>query len=46
MKDKTFSILFCAVTCVCIALTIAHLCWAVYAYQHCSIITFIAKELW
>ncbi|MCD8357112.1 MAG: hypothetical protein LUE11_11175 [Clostridia bacterium] len=31
---------------ICLALTIAHLIYAVYAYQHCSIIYFIAKELW
>ena len=35
-----------AVTAVCLLLTAAHLCYAVYAYQHCSIIQFIAKEPW
>jgi hypothetical protein len=31
---------------VCVVLTAAHLAYAVYAYQHCSIIEFIARELW
>lgn len=35
-----------AVIGICLALTVAHLIYAVYAYQHCSIIEFIAKELW
>ena len=33
-------------TAVCLLLTAAHLFYAVYAYQHCSIIQFIAKEPW
>lgn len=35
-----------AVIGVCLIFTIAHLVYAIYAYQHCSIIEFIAKELW
>lgn len=35
-----------AVLGVCLALTAAHLIYTVYAYQHCSIIYFIGKELW
>ncbi len=31
---------------ICLALTAAHLIYTVYAYQHCSIIYFIGKELW
>jgi hypothetical protein len=27
-------------------ITLAHFAYAVYAYHHCSIIEFIAKELW
>lgn len=46
MKDRTFSRVLLAVTGIGSALTIAHLIYAVYAYQHCSIIYFIAKELW
>ena len=46
MKETTFYKLLITVVAVCLLLTVAHLCWAVYAYQHCSIIQFIAKELW
>ncbi len=46
MTDKTFYGILIAVTIVCALLTIAHLAYAIYAYQHCSIIYFIAKELW
>lgn len=46
MKDHTFSKILLAVTSIGTALTIAHMIYAVYAYQHCSIIYFIAKELW
>ena len=31
---------------ICLALTVAHFIYAVYAYKHCSIIYFIGKELW
>lgn len=46
MKDRTFSIILFAVLGVCVLLTLAHFVYAIYAYQHCSIIEFIAKELW
>jgi hypothetical protein len=46
MKESTFYKLLIAITAVCLLLTAAHLCYAVYAYQHCSIIQFIAKEPW
>ena len=46
MKDRTFSIVLFVLLGVCVLLTLAHLAYAVYAYQHCSIIEFIAKELW
>lgn len=46
MKERTFFKILLAVTGIASALTIAHLIYAVYAYQHCSIIYFIAKELW
>ncbi len=46
MKTKTFLKVFIAVVGVCLALTIAHFIYAVYAYRHCSIIYFIAEELW
>ena len=46
MKDRTFYTLLTCVILLCLALTVAHFAYAVYAYQHCSIIQFIAKELW
>lgn len=46
MKDSIFTKILIAVVCICLVLTIAHLIYAVYAYQHCSIIYFIGKELW
>ena len=46
MKDRTFSILLYSVLGLCLALTIAHFAYAAYAYEHCSIIYFIGKELW
>lgn len=46
MKDRTFLVVLMAVLAVCVVLTAAHLAYAVYAYQHCSIIEFIARELW
>lgn len=46
MKDRTFKNILVIVVGICLILTIAHLLYAVYAYQHCSIIYFIAKELW
>ena len=46
MNDKTYwRIVLCVVT-LCLVLTVAHALYAVYAYQHCSIIEFIARELW
>ncbi len=46
MTNRTFTRLLIAVIGIGLALTIAHLVYAFYAYQHCSIIYFIAKELW
>ena len=46
MKNRTFTIFLLAFVGLCLLLTIAHLLYDVYAYQHCSIIYFIAKELW
>ena len=46
MKNKTFLIVLFAVLGLCLALTVAHLIWAIYAYRHCSIIYFVGKELW
>ena len=46
MKPRAFWILLGVVTALCLLLTLAHLAYGVYAYQHCSIIYFIGKELW
>ena len=46
MKDRTFTIVLCTVIGICLALTIAHFIYEIYAYKHCSIIYFIGKELW
>ena len=46
MKTKTFKLILMAVLALCILLTAAHVIYAVWAYQHCSIIYFIGGELW
>lgn len=46
MKNKTFYALLFAILGICVALTVAHLIYIYYAYEHCSIIYFIGKELW
>lgn len=46
MKDRVFSYVLFSVLGVCLALTIAHFIYAIYAYDNCSIIYFIGKELW
>ena len=46
MKSRTFSILFYSLVGLCLLLTIGHLIYAWYAYQHASIIQFIAREVW
>ncbi len=46
MKAKHFRRLALAVMGLCLILTIIHMIYAIHAYQHCSIIYFIGKELW
>lgn len=46
MKNKIYYNVLIAVVAVCLVLTVAHLIYAINAYEHCSIIYFIAKELW
>ena len=46
MKDRVFFITLGSVVGACLTATVAHFIYAVYAYQHASIIYFIAKELW
>ncbi len=46
MKTRVFYGVLIALTVIGVALTIAHLLYIINAYEHCSIITFIAEELW
>ncbi len=46
MSARVFTKMMICVIALCLVLTLAHIIYAVYAYQHCSIIQFIAKELW
>ena len=46
MNNRLFQKWLAAVLIVCLAVTVLHLLYTVYAYQHCSIIYFIGKELW
>lgn len=46
MKTKVFRKLAFAIVGLCLILTIVHMIYAIHAYQHCSIIYFIGKELW
>ncbi len=46
MKERTFLTILALTVALCALLTLAHLAYDVYAYQHCSIIYFIGKELW
>ena len=46
MKTNRFQNIMIVVIALCLLLTVAHVIYAVYAYQHSSIIYFIAKELW
>lgn len=46
MKDRTYLRVLLCVIGPCLVLTLAHMVYAVYAYKHCSIIEFIARELW
>ena len=46
MNNRFFQKLLLVVVGVCLVLTVIHVVYAVYAYQHASIVYFIAKELW
>ena len=46
MKNRTFLTVLISLVALCLVYTIGHLIYTIYAYQHCSIIEFIAKELW
>ncbi|MBR4960672.1 MAG: hypothetical protein IKY52_07235 [Clostridia bacterium] len=46
MQEKLFYRILLAVVVLGLFVTLCHLAYCVYAYQHCSIIYFIGKELW
>lgn len=46
MEPRKFRTLMYCVIGACLVLTVLHFGYAVYAYNHSSIIYFIAKELW
>ncbi|MBR2986594.1 MAG: hypothetical protein IKC63_01100 [Clostridia bacterium] len=46
MNDHRYQKLLYTVLAIGTVLTLAHLIYVIIAYQHSSIITFIAKELW
>lgn len=46
MSSKAMKIIIISVLAACVAVTAAHLIYAYNAYQHCSIIYYISKELW
>ena len=46
MSDKNFFRLLAVVLGICVLGTLAHLIYTVDAYQRCSVIYFIGRELW
>lgn len=46
MTDKVAMKLTVGILTICMLLTIVHVVYINYAYEHCSIIQFIARELW
>ena len=46
MSNKTFKRILITECIIGIAITAAHAIYIYYAYQHSSIIQFIARELW
>lgn len=46
MKEKAFNIILLTCLVLCLVVTTFHVIWALYAYEHSSIIYFISKELW
>ncbi len=46
MKERTFYILMSAVVALGVAVTAALVIYTAYEYKNCSIITYIATELW
>ena len=46
MPAKLFYRILAGLVILCLVLTLCHLAYCLYAYQHCSIIYFVGKELW
>ncbi len=46
MKERTFYILMSVIVALGVAATAALAIYTAYEYQNCSIITYIATELW
>lgn len=46
MNEKTFRRALFILLIVCILVTIAHFTYDVFAYRNCSVIYFVARELW
>ncbi len=46
MKESIYRAILFSLIALCLILTMAHFAYAVYAYEHGSIIEFIGKELW
>lgn len=46
MKERTFILLLAAVLAVCVLLSVLHAVYIYGAYEHASIIQFVAKEMW
>lgn len=46
MKDRTFRIILFTVIILGLLATVLHVIYIADAYEHCSIIQFIAKERW
>ncbi len=46
LPDRAFRHLLYTLMGLGLTLTLLHLAYVIYAYQHCSIIYFIGEELW
>ncbi len=46
MENRTFAKILITTALICLGLTAVHLLYVIDAYQKCSIIYFIAKEIW
>ena len=46
MPDRTFRVALAIALGIGVLLTLAHFAYAVYAYDHCSILYFIGMEPW